>query len=215
MARRGPAAMPSDHRTMHEAVWSVSEALAVLEDPDRSSREDPLRLWRWVGLRAGMTVVDVGAGTGYYARPAAGIVGPAGRVLAVDLSPDLLRLVRQRARAAGLSQLRALRSRPGRIPLRGGIADRVLLANVLHGLPARTVAEAVRLLRPGGQLVDVDWKRSPAADHPEGPPFEHRLSVRRAQAVLAEYGLRPRSARSFGPSHYVVVMERPRRPRRR
>jgi ubiquinone/menaquinone biosynthesis C-methylase UbiE len=209
--RAGAVHLPADHRGMHEAVWSGPDAIAKLDDPRRGSWEDPHALWRRVGLRPGMTVVDVGAGTGYYAFPAAERVGRSGRVFAVDRSPELVRLLRRRARELHRPNVVAVRSRIDRIPLRGGIADRVILANVLHGLPPSTIAEAVRVLRPGGRLVDVDAKRSHRVVGPVGPPFEHRLSVRTAQEVLGRYDLRRGGAGSFGPYLYVVVMVRPRR----
>lgn len=213
-ARSGRARLPPDHRGMHEAVWSRHHAIAALDDPARPGWEDPRALWRRVGLAPGMTVVDVGAGTGFYTFPAAERTGPDGRVFAVDRSRALVALVRARARARHLANVVAVGSRPDRIPLRGGIADRVLLANVLHGLPPSTIAEAVRLLRPGGQLIDVDWKRSFRRPGPDGPPVAHRLSPAAARAVLQRYGLAPVRSGPFGPYLYVVVMERPARLRR-
>lgn len=194
---------------MHEAVWTREQALAVLESPERRGSEDPRALWRRVGLRSGMTVVDVGAGSGYYAVPASERVGPTGTVHAVDVSPSLVELLRERS--AGRPNVHVVRSRPDRIPLPDGIADRVLLANLLHGVPPTTVAEAVRLLRPSGRLVDVDWKKEPTDG---GPPLEHRLSAAEASRVLAGYGLTIVHESLFGPAHYVVVGEKggPARP---
>ena len=192
-----------DHRRMHEAVWTREQALAVLEGPGRPASENPKALWRRVGLRPGMTLVDVGAGTGYYSLPASERVGPSGRVYAVDVSGPLVRLLRERA--VGRPNLTVVRSRPSRIPLPNGIADRVLLANLLHGVPPTTVAEAVRLLRPGGRLVDVDWRKQPT---PRGPPVEHRLSTAEAGGVLQRYGLTVVHTSPFGASHYIVVGEK-------
>lgn len=188
---------------MHEAVWSREQALAVLERPDRGGSEDPGVLWRRVGLRPGMTVVDVGAGTGYYALPASDVVGARGRVYAVDVSAPLVALLRERS--SGRPQLRAVRSRPDRIPLSAGIADRVLLANLLHGVAPSTVAEAVRSLGPGGRLVDVDWRKATTSF---GPPIEHRLSRVQARHVLELYGLKIVDEAPFGPSHYLLVAAR-------
>lgn len=192
-----------DHRRMHEAVWTREQALAVLEGPERRGSENPRTLWTRVGLRAGMTLVDVGAGTGYYSLPACERVGPTGRVYAVDVSGPLVQLLRERA--VGRPNLTVVRSRPSRIPLANGIADRVLLANLLHGVPPQTVAEAVRITRPGGRLVDVDWRKEPTE---WGPPVAHRLSAAEAGGVLEGYGLTVVHASPFGPAHYVVVGEK-------
>lgn len=191
---------------MHEATWSRDEAIALLDAPQRQRSENPATLWRRVGLRAGMTVVDIGAGTGHFALPAASIVGPRGRVFAVDLSQDLVELLRERVTERGLANVRILRSRPVRIPVPTGVADRVLLANLVHGVPPATLAEAVRLLRPGGRLVDVDWKKQPTEG---GPPVAHRLSAEEARAALEPYGVRWVATSALGPAHYVVVLEKP------
>lgn len=195
-----------DHRTMHEAVWTAARARAFLDDPARLDREDPRALWKRAGLAAGMRVAEVGAGSGFYAFPASDLVGPSGRVYAIDVSPALVKMVRDRARRERRSNVETVRSTPARIPLADSIADRVLLANVLHGIPPSTVGEAVRLLRPGGHLVDLDWKKSATA---HGPPVDHRLSAASARRALERYGLRTVREGAFGPYHYLLVLTKP------
>lgn len=194
-------------QSRHEVIWSRAAAIATLDDPARRASEDPEALWDLAELAPGMTVVEVGAGTGFYAFPAGPRVGASGRVYAVDRSPELVALLSERAATRRPANVRALRSSVARIPLRSGVADRVLLANVLHGFPPGTVREAVRLLRPGARLLDVDWvKRSTAGG---GPPVRHRLSPAAARRALEAYGLRLLSHRPFGPFHYALVFEKP------
>ena len=199
-----------DHRRMHEALWSRADAAAVLDAPERRSSQDPKRLWRRAGLKRGDTVVDVGAGSGFFTFPAAVLVGPSGRVYAVDVSQDLVELVRERTASRKVHNVDAVLSTPTHIPIEDAVADMALLANVLHGIPPETVDEAVRLLRPGGRLVDVDWKKEPS---PGGPPVEHRLTAPEATAVLSAHGLVRADAFDLGPYHYVLVFERPHPPR--
>ncbi len=198
----------TDHRKMHEEVWTRERASAVLESPDRHRSEDARNLWSRVGLQPGMTVVDVGAGSGFYTFPASERVGPTGRVYAVDVSQELIDLIRERAAERHRSNIEALVSRPDHVPLPGELADRVLLANVLHGVPPATVAEAVRILRPGGRLVDVDWKKEST---PGGPPVEHRLAATEARRTLEGYGLETNAEWDLGPYHYALMLEKKRR----
>jgi ubiquinone/menaquinone biosynthesis C-methylase UbiE len=193
-----------DHRRMHEPVWTRKQALALLDAPERRLSENPEELWKRSGLRRGMAVVDVGAGTGYFAFPASDIVGDSGTVYAVDVSRVLVRLLRERARHRTNVVVRL--SRPDRIPLPDGIADRVLLSNVLHGIPPATVEESVRVLRPGGRLLDLDWKKATTA---RGPPVEHRLSAHEAREVLEQHGLRFVRSGPLGPSHYLAILTKP------
>lgn len=192
---------------MHEATWSRADALSLLDSPARRASQDPELLWRRVALREGETVVDVGAGSGYFSLPAARIVGPGGRVYAVDVSKELLELIRERAEAGNIRNIETVLSTPSRIPIEDSAADVTLLANVLHGISPKTLAESVRVLHPGGRLVDVDWKKRRT---PEGPPVEHRLSVREASAALSAHGLQRLDSFELGPYHYVLVFTRPR-----
>jgi len=195
---------------MHEESWSRDDATAVLDSPERRKTQDPDRLWRRVGLRPGEVVVDIGAGTGFYSFPAAHAVGDGGRVFAVDVSADLVDLVRERAVQSRLPNVEAILSTPDRVPIEDAVADVTILANVLHGIPPATVDEAVRVLRPGGRLVDVDWKKKPT---PQGPAVRHRLTMREATQVLSSRGLSRVDSFELGPYHYVLVFEKP-RPRR-
>jgi len=192
---------------MHEATWSRADATAVLESPERQRAQNPKRFWERVGLRRGNVVVDVGAGSGFFAFPAADRVGGTGRVFAVDVSEELVGLLRERSEARKLRNLEPLLSSPSHIPLEDAVGDVVLLANVLHGIPPSTVDEAVRVLRPGGRLIDVDWKKEAGSD---GPPVQHRLSAAEARRALVAHGLRLRASFDLGPHHYVLVLERPR-----
>jgi len=164
-------------------------------------------MWRRVGLKPGHVVVDVGAGTGYYSFPAAELVGPEGRVYAVDISSELVELVRERSSRRRLSNVVPVLSSRTHIPIEDAVADVALLANVLHGIPPATVDESVRLLRPGGRLVDVDWKKAKTCD---GPPEDHRLTPEEAAIALSSRGLVMVDSFDLGPQHYVLVFERPR-----
>lgn len=194
------------HGSLAGRAWSREDALRVLEARDRNQFEDPEALWNRIGLSAGATVVDLGAGTGFFAVVAARRVGPTGRVYVVELSKDLVELLRERRDRESLPQLEPVLSTRASIPLASGIADVLLLANVLHDIPTSTLSEGVRLLRPRGLLVNIDWKKETT---PRGPPLEIRLSPEEAQRRLAEQGLHAVEQWEFGPWHYGLVLRRP------
>lgn len=188
--------------------WTREEALARLDAPERHRAQDPDRMWQKAGLASGETVADVGAGTGFYALPAARIVGAEGRVYAIDLSEELVALLAERRDAQRLPWLQPVHCSAEHIPLDAGIADVVLLANVLHDLPPRMIAEAARLLRPSGRLVNVDWHRRATE---AGPPLEIRLTPEAAASRLAELGLKEAERWEIGETHYAGLF----RPARR
>ena len=125
------------------------------------------RLVELSGVAAGMTVVDLGAGRGAVTLPAARAVGPAGRVIAGDLSPEMVALLRADAAREGLAQV-DVRTMDAEDPdLPADSADRVLLAFVIFFLPDPEAAlrRYAEILRPGGRLgltifpgVDERWK---------------------------------------------------------
>ncbi len=131
-------------------------------------------------------------------------VAPSGRVFAVDMQPEMLEHLRGK-----------LHDEP--VALVGGSADAttlasasvdlVFLANVWHEIDDRpaALAEAKRILRPGGRVVIVDW--SPAADPDQpGPPPDHRVSAADAASALRAAGLIvANEPKTVGTYHYVVV----------
>lgn len=133
---------------------------ARLEDPDRRRLLPAHDLLADAGLRAGMSAVDIGCGPGFFTLPAAEIVGPAGRIYAVDISPQMLQAVEEKARAAGLHNIQPVQAEESAIPLADGIAQFALLAFVLHEAvePGAFLAEVIRLLVPGARLLLLEWK---------------------------------------------------------
>lgn len=162
---------------------------AKLESPERLIELPPARLIALLELRGAETVVDFGAGTGMYSVPVADAL-PAGLLVAVDEHQELLdQLAVKLADLAPAGRVELVQTTTSSIPLPDGGADRVLLVNVLHHInddPA-ALAELVRVLRPGGRLVVVDFARM---DRPVGPPNDHVLSTEEARAVVAGMGLR-------------------------
>lgn len=117
-------------------------------------------LYRWwalsrAGLRAGMRVLDVGTGTGAMARAAARLVGSSGRVTGIDPSPGMLR---EATRRHAMAMTRGIAEA---LPFRDAAFDAVSMGYALRylaDLPA-TLAECLRVLRPGGRLVVVELVR--------------------------------------------------------
>ncbi len=110
-------------------------------------------------LVAGQSVLDLGTGTGAVARRAAAAVGPSGRVIAVDISPDMLEVARGRFAAEGLDHVTVREGRAERIPADDDSMDVVLASLSMMYVIDRAAAarEIARVLKPGGRFVASVW----------------------------------------------------------
>lgn len=176
---------------------------AYLDSEERHSYLDATKILERMGLREGMRVADIGSGTGFFALPAAEIVGDKGHVDAVDLSPKMLEDLQAKIAKRHARNVSAVRSTEDRVPLPDASVDLAFLACVLHELDGPgTLLEARRILRPQGRLGVVDWKKE---DMEFGPPKEHRLDMAEAKAVLADAGFSPVRTFEAGPYHYGIA----------
>lgn len=124
-------------------------------------------------IREGDTVLDVGSGSGTDALICARLVGPRGRVYALDLTPDMRAKLQANAAAAGLGNVEVLAGEAEAIPLPDASVDAVTSNGVLNLVPdkARAIAEIHRVLKPGGrlQIADIALARQVAERYRQDP----------------------------------------------
>lgn len=169
--------------------------------PERRQWQDPDAIFATLGLRSGMVVADVGSGPGFFTLPAATLVGSAGRVYAVDVEPQMLERVRERANEAKLGNVETLVSTDETVPVPGSSADLALLSNVLHECtqPVALLRDIARALRPEGSLALIEWRKKTTE---VGPPVEERLAEEDARELLRQAGFGEIEPFPVGPHHY-------------
>jgi predicted methyltransferase len=112
-------------------------------------------------IKPGMSVADIGAGTGLFSRLFAPLVGPKGRVYAVDISDEFVEHVEKSAKAAGLNNVVGVVCTPDSVNLPPDSIDLAFVCDTYHHFefPQRTMASVYRALKAGGSLILVDFHR--------------------------------------------------------
>ena len=203
------AVTSDDHATVHHAFDDVAHWVAVFDDPARDAWQKPDELLRSLGVEAGDTVADLGAGTGYLSVRIARLVGETGEVLAIDVEPKLVAYMKERAVREKLPQMHAAliaTDDPG-LPSAG--VDLVLVVDTWHHIDERVryLAKIARGLKADGRVAVVDFKKGSL---PVGPPDEHKLAPDQVVAEFQRAGWSlVRRDEELLPYQYVLVFAKP------
>jgi ubiquinone/menaquinone biosynthesis C-methylase UbiE len=203
-----PAGEPSHDATIHHAFDDVAKWVEVFDDPGRDAWQKPEAVLRALDVRPGMTVADLGAGTGYFSVHLAKAVGEKGRVLAIDVEPKLVAYMKERAAKASLAQLVPVLvpADDPKLPERG--VDLVLVVDTWHHIDDRLhyLAKLAAGLKQGGRVAVVDFKKG---DFPVGPPDAHKLTGDAVAAEFVDAGWKQASHWDELPYQYVLVFTPP------
>ena len=160
------------------------EGAAWLEREGRDKEERPDVVLGEMGLKEGMTVAEIGTGTGYFARRIAKVVGPTGKVLAVDIQPEMLSLLEKYAAEEGVKNIVPILGTETDPKLPKAGVDRILMVDVYHEFqkPEEMLARIRESLAPGGRVIIVEYRaEDDTASHIKA---DHRMSV---EQVLSEW----------------------------
>jgi SAM-dependent methyltransferase len=142
---------------------NVEPLVATLESESREIYAQREALAAIVGPRPGAAIADVGAGSGFMVEEFARRVGANGKVYAVDINAKLLERIAQRAQKDGLKNIQTVLTKENSVDLPANSVDIVFVCDTYHHFeyPQASLAGIHRALRPGGQLVIVEFKREP------------------------------------------------------
>ena len=158
----------------------------------------------------GMKVADMGAGTGFYALLLAELVGPSGKVYALDIQKDLLTKLKSDALAKNLNNIEVIWCDVDEIngtTLQEKTVDRVVVTNTLFQMEKKDsfVQEIYRILKPNGKLMLVDWSDSYAG---LGPTPEDIIKPDAARVLCEHVGFVFEKEISAGDHHYGFVFKK-------
>jgi len=183
------------------------EGAQWLERPDREAEERPDLLVQELHLQPGMTVADIGAGSGYLSRRMAPLIQP-GRLFAVDVQPQMVALLTQLAQQPEFRNIEPIQGDVADVKLPPDSVDLAVLVDVYHELayPYELMRSLVRALKPGGRVVLVEYR----AEDPKVPILAlHKMS---AAQILREMHMLPldweRTSERL-PMQHVIVFRKP------
>jgi precorrin-6B methylase 2 len=155
MANAGaPAdAFPSPDRPVADIVSPIWH-----DEKERDAAGEPRQLVRLLGIKSGMTVADIGAGSGYYVVRLSPIVGPHGHVIAEDVVPEYLRALRRRLRDLRLQNVTISLGEPHDPRLPTNSLDVAILVHMYHEIaqPYALLYNLIPALKPGARVGIID-----------------------------------------------------------
>lgn len=199
-----------EHAHHHNHRFTNPEELAQRWDsPERDAWQRPDVVLEAMAIEPGMTVADLGAGTGYFVPHLAKAVGDSGAVLALDVEPKMVSYLAERAQREGLSQVEARQVPTTEPGLEPDSIDRLLTVNTWHHIDRRRDYSLAlfKAIKPGGRVVVVDYKREEGIP---GAPMKMRLDPSVVIAELEAGGFEARLVEASLPRQYIVVATRAR-----
>lgn len=177
-----------------------------LERPERESEEAPAKAIEALGLKPGMVVADIGAGSGYYASRMAKKVGPTGRVYATDIQPGMIELLNRRVASEGLTNVTTVLGAMDNPKLPAKAIDLAIMVDVYHELqqPQLFLQRLKDTFKPDGRLVLVEFRK----EDPKVPILEvHKMSVAEVKQELEAEGYVLDKVIDVLPWQHIIVLK--------
>lgn len=179
-----------------------------LERDSRNEEENTALLMNELPIEPGDTVVDMGCGSGYFARLMSPLVGRRGRVLCVDIQPQMIEIARRLAEEAGLANIEFIVSSPTDPKLPAGQIDLILLVDVYHEFAEpKPMLEAMRTaLRGDGVAALVEYRLEGESASWIRP--DHRMSIEQVEKEWLPAGYRLERRFDELPSQHLFLFAR-------
>ena len=185
--------------SFHGANW--------LERPERDQEEHTSKLLPPLKIKAGAAVVDMGAGSGYYTFRLADLVGPMGRVYAVDIQPEMLAIIGKRMKEKNVKNIELVKGTEADPKLPEGKIDLILMVDVYHEFshPHEMTEAMVKSLKPGGRLVFVEFRLE---DDKVPIKLVHKMTEKQVRKEMEPHPLRHVETQKHLPWQHVVIFEK-------
>ena len=175
----------------------------IFDDPQRDAWQKPHEVISALKLAPDAAVADIGAGTGYFAVRFAHMLAK-GRVYGVDLEPDMVKYLAERAKKENLANLTAVAGAAADPHIPAPV-DLVILVDVYHHIDKRSdyFRKLQASLKPGGRVAVIDFRM----DAPSGPPKNARIAPDRVKAEMKGAGYALAEELEFLPNQYFLIFK--------
>jgi ubiquinone/menaquinone biosynthesis C-methylase UbiE len=183
------------------------QAAGWLERPEREKEEEPAKMIAALNLSPGDVVADIGAGSGYHTFRMARLVGPKGKVFAVDIQKEMLDLIRKRMDETKITNVEPILGTESDPKLPAGSVDLILLVDVYHefSYPYEMTEAMVKALKPGGRLVFVEFR----LEDPAVPiKLVHKMTKKQVVKEMGPHPLRHVKTIDVLPWQHILIFEK-------
>lgn len=192
------------------AHYMSHQGVMWLERDEREEEEQPNELIRLLDLKPGQTVADIGAGSGYFSWRMARQVGPAGRVFANDIQPEMLAILRTNMSVRQITNVVAVQGSVTNVNLPSASLDLALLVDVYHECdhPREMIASLCDALKDGGRLVLVEYR-----GEDRWIPIKplHKMTAEQVAREMAIHPLEPAAQHRLSRQHLLTYRRKDRR----
>jgi predicted methyltransferase len=177
-----------------------------LERAERETEEQPQLVIDALEIKPGQTIADLGAGSGYYSFRIAPLVGPTGKVLAVDIEPTMLDAIAQRASREHVANITTVRSSVRDPKLAPHSVDLLFMVDVYHELeyPYEVMSKVREALKPGGRVALIEYR---AEDPAVMIKPVHKMSERQVRREMQAAGFRHVQTVHTLPLQHLMIFE--------
>jgi ubiquinone/menaquinone biosynthesis C-methylase UbiE len=176
------------------------------DEQQRRKIQNPEQILQNIGIREGMSFVDLGCNDGFFTIPAAQIIGNTGRVYGLDINQQAIDSLKNKLQIINYKNYQLKCAKAEEMAFSDGIADIVFLGTVLHDFmdPLKVLSNAKKLLKNKGILVNLDWQKK---DTKLGPPLEIRFSAKYAANLIEQAGFKIKSTANLSKLYYLIIAE--------
>lgn len=175
-----------------------------LENPARISELNPGNTLKLIGLKKGLNLCDIGAGTGIFTIPAAQLTDS--KVYALEISDEMLAIIEEKAKTNGLNNIETMKVSDNSFGLMDNCIDIAIMVTVLHEIhPAEEfLSEIKRILKRDGIIAVIEFHKR---ETPMGPTVDQRMSKEEVIDKLGKAGFKVRNDINLGDNFYCLAFE--------